>query len=158
MPSRDHMMGWPQVLDATDPLPPRKPPLGRLPYKYRPPMVTVPGYMMASDEWQWSSPGPTIKFRRYTPLMRNAMLDEPVRGVWAHEVWSYSPNADSVVRADGSTVSGLQLLQQQASAETARLRELWKNKAQDAAREMQTSLDRYIYETLKAQGRRKAQP
>lgn len=47
MPSRDHMMGWPQVLDATDPLPPRKPPLGPRPRFVR--TIPDPSYMKHAD-------------------------------------------------------------------------------------------------------------
>lgn len=49
MPSRDHMLGYPAVLDAINPLPLKKPPLGRIPERFRPPVVVAPGPMCPSD-------------------------------------------------------------------------------------------------------------
>lgn len=98
------MMGYMPVLDAIDPLPPRKPPLGRIPEHLRPPMVTVPGHMRVSDLPELKSPW--IRFRRY-PMYE----DDPVRGV---------PSATNplgrvgydvkVVVDNNSTASGLRLL------------------------------------------------
>ncbi len=105
MASRDHLMGYMPVLDATHPLPPRKPPPGPRP-RFVPRLV--PGRLTAGDE---AGAPKFVVFRRYPRY-------ETVRGVpsAANPLGYVGYDVEKVVVVDNdSTVSGMRLLMDAAA-------------------------------------------
>jgi hypothetical protein len=96
MPSRDHMLGFPPVLDAINPRPPRKPPLGPRPKYDR---TVVPERISVRDRIGMT-PGERKSFDYFPPKIVFDMAANPLP-IWANPlpIWAEAMRPGKIWRS-----------------------------------------------------------